>query len=120
MSVSSTQVPVVPLLATTTWPLFGPAELGPVFQEALHGLQNLAPPALGGSANVDARRVQARRQSPEVQIVDLFDARDRASRQKRQGKTVMEVLSFAASWRFVESVVRSLLMSFLRAAAARV
>ena len=29
MSVSSTQVPVVPLSTTVTWPLFGPAEFGP-------------------------------------------------------------------------------------------
>ena len=30
MSVSSIQVPVVPLLTATIWPLFGPAEFGPV------------------------------------------------------------------------------------------
>jgi hypothetical protein len=30
MSISSTQVPVVPLPATTVWPLLGPAEFGPV------------------------------------------------------------------------------------------
>ena len=33
MSVSSTQVPVVPLLTTSVWPLFGPAEFGPLAAE---------------------------------------------------------------------------------------
>ncbi len=50
-------------------------DAGLFLQEPLHGLEDLAAPALGRGRDVDARRMQPRREGPEVQVVQRFDAR---------------------------------------------
>ena len=54
MSVSSTQVPVVPLSATSIWPLFGPAEFGPLAADVPSRPRCLTPgPAKADVVGVD-------------------------------------------------------------------